>query len=109
MTKIYINQLSPDITETDLFTIFQKFSDVLDIRIQRHPKTKKCTGKAYLELPTAEQAQKCILALHLKTYKNSILDLSLKPHQSEVYSFASEIGPEENANENGQKNLNLFG
>ncbi|GAB4825989.1 hypothetical protein Ancab_008858 [Ancistrocladus abbreviatus] len=61
--EIFVGGLHKKAVEEDLIEVFGKFGDIHDVRIAKHPKTKKSRGFAFIQYATAEQTKKALSLL----------------------------------------------
>ncbi len=62
--RLYVGNLSFSITEQDVKNMFGTVGEVKDVYLPRIFKTKKHKGYGFIEMATAEDALKAIVALH---------------------------------------------
>jgi RNA recognition motif-containing protein len=67
--KIYVDNLSENVTENDLRTAFEKYGDVESIELLKHQFGDKKRGYAYLDMPSDEDAMTAMKALYGHTMK----------------------------------------
>lgn len=63
MTNLFVGGFPRDMTEVDLAKLFMTFGDVSTIKIVRHHETRICKGYAFIEMRSADGAQRAIAAL----------------------------------------------
>lgn len=63
--NILVSNLSENINNNDLVSLFSAFGDVSYAAIVREKKSGRSKGTAFLEMPFKAQAEQAITALHL--------------------------------------------
>jgi len=76
--KIYVDNLSETVSESDLQTAFEKYGSVESIEIQKHQFGDKKRSYAYLDMPNDEEAMKAMKAL----YGHSLKGQPMKVNQA---------------------------
>jgi len=74
--KIYVGNLSFNITEEELRAEFASFGEIESIAIPTDRYSGKPRGFAFVEMPTASEAQAAIAALNGKTLKERTLTVN---------------------------------
>ena len=60
MKNIFVGNLSFQITETELRTAFERYGEVLNVRMMTDRETGRARGFAFVEMADAEQADRAI-------------------------------------------------
>jgi RNA recognition motif-containing protein len=64
--NIYVGNLSFDVTESDLRKAFEAFGQITEVRLIMDKFSGKPKGFGFVEMPTAEEAQKAIAEMNGK-------------------------------------------
>ena len=64
--NIYVGNLSFDVTESDLRKAFEAFGQITEVRLITDKFSGKPKGFGFVEMPTAEEAQKAIAEMNGK-------------------------------------------
>jgi len=67
--SLYVGDLHPDITETQLFDIFKQVGQVASIRVCRDAITKRSLGYAYINYHNVQDAERALDLLNYKEIK----------------------------------------
>jgi len=67
--SLYVGDLHPDITETQLFEIFKQVGQVASIRVCRDAITKRSLGYAYINYHNVQDAERALDLLNYKEIK----------------------------------------
>ena len=67
--KIYVNNLSETVNESDLRSAFEKYGEVESIEILKHQFGDKKRAYAYLDMPSDKEAMAAMKALYGHTLK----------------------------------------
>jgi RNA recognition motif-containing protein len=62
--NIYVGNLSHDVTEADLQAAFEAFGTVAEVRMIKDQYSGQSKGFAFVEMPSATEAQAAISGLH---------------------------------------------
>ena len=73
---IFIGNLPPDISPTELRGIFEKFGEVTDVRLIKNQTSGKFKRYAFVEMPTQEEAEKAIEEMNGTELKDMPLTVS---------------------------------
>jgi len=68
--SLYVGDLHPDITETQLFDIFKQVGQVASIRVCRDAITKRSLGYAYINYHNVQDAERALDLLNYKEIKS---------------------------------------
>ncbi len=74
--KIYVGNLSYEVTEEELRQEFQAFGEVESVSIITDKYSGRPKGFAFVEMPTASEAQAAISELNGKTLKERTLNVN---------------------------------
>ncbi len=74
--KIYVGNLSFDVTEEELRTEFTAFGKVESVNVITDRYSGRPKGFAFVEMPTVSEGQAAITALNGKTLKDRTLNVS---------------------------------
>lgn len=86
--NIYVGNLSPKTTETDLRQAFETFGEVDTAKIIKDNVTGRSRGFGFVEMPNQEQAQAAIAGLNGHDLGGSALTVNeAKPRESRGRSF----------------------
>jgi RNA recognition motif-containing protein len=82
--RIYMGNLSYDVTEDELKQKFAEFAEVTSVSIPVDRDSGRPRGYGFLDMPKQEQAEAAILALHAKQFKDRALTVNEARPRSEV-------------------------
>jgi cold-inducible RNA-binding protein len=74
--RIYVGNLSYDVTEDELKVQFSDYGEVTSISIPIDRDSGRSRGYGFVDMPNAEQAEAAILALNGKSYKDRKLTVN---------------------------------
>ena len=74
--KLYVGNLSRDVTEQDLRDAFKEFGQVDEVTIIKDRSNSVSKGFGFVEMPAQEEAKKAIEGLHMKEMKGRSLDIT---------------------------------
>jgi RNA recognition motif-containing protein len=74
-TKLYASNLPSSATEQTLAIKFGKFGIVLSVKLDRDLETGLSRRSAFIEMKTADSAQKAINALHLADFDGRLMSV----------------------------------
>ena len=74
--KIYVGNLSYEVTEEELRQEFQAFGEVESVSVITDKYSGRPKGFAFVEMPTASEAQAAIAELNGKTLKERTLNVN---------------------------------
>lgn len=74
--KIYVDNLTEKVTESDLRRIFEKYGEVKSIEVFNHQIGDRSRTFAYLEMPSDEDALKAMEVLYGTTIKGSSVKIN---------------------------------
>jgi RNA recognition motif-containing protein len=63
-SKLYVGNLSPDVTEADLRLLFSRVGAVTEVELKRDPTTHQSRGHAFVTMATPELAAVALRELH---------------------------------------------
>ncbi len=69
--KIYVDNLSEKVTESDLRRIFEQYGEIEAIEVFKHQFGDRTSSFAYLEMPSDEDALKAMEALYGTSIKGN--------------------------------------
>jgi RNA recognition motif-containing protein len=102
--KLYVGNLSREVTEADLREAFQVFGEVAQVTIAKDRTKTVSRGFAFVEMPSHEQATNAIAGLHMKQMKGRSLDvIEERPHGEHRKSGGSHAGRNGRGNHSGRK------
>jgi cold-inducible RNA-binding protein len=82
--RIYVGNLSYDVTEDELKQKFAEFGEVTSVSIPLDRDSGRPRGYGFLDMPKQEQAEAAILALHGKEFKDRALTVNEARPRSEL-------------------------
>jgi len=74
--KLYVGNLSRDVSEGDLLEAFRVFGKVTQVTIMKNRSKTVSKGFGYVEMPSPDEAQEAIAGLHMKDMKGQSLDVT---------------------------------
>jgi RNA recognition motif-containing protein len=74
--RIYVGNLSYDVTEDELKQLFADYGEVTSVSIPVDRDTQRSRGYGFVEMPKQGEAEAAILALSGKLYKNRTLTVN---------------------------------
>ena len=74
---IYVGNLSSDTTRDELIKIFEKFGQVIEVRLITNKFGVKSKKYAFIEMPSEDEAQKAIEEMNEKEFKERTLSVSV--------------------------------
>ena len=74
--RLYVGNLSREVSESDLMDAFQVFGKVNQVTIVRDRSQKVSKGFGFVEMPEDEEARKAIAGLHLQEMKGQSMDIT---------------------------------
>ena len=74
--KLYVGNLSRDVTEVDLEKAFQTFGEVTGVTIVKDRTKTVSKGFGFVEMPSPEEAKNAIAGLHMREMKGRSLDVN---------------------------------
>ena len=81
--KLFVGNLSFDVTENDLQDAFAAFGSVTETNLMMDRATNKPRGFAFVTMATEEEAQKAIAGLNGKDLGGRVLNVSIaRPRES---------------------------
>ena len=81
--KIYVGNLSFDVTEEELRTEFAAFGKVESVNIIKDKYSGRAKGFAFVEMPSVSEGQAAITGLNGKTIKERMLTVNAARPRSE--------------------------
>ena len=75
-TTIKVSNISQDITDTDLKTLFEEFGDIRRMHIPKGKKSKESLGYAFITYNQRAEAQTAINKMNKHAYEYCILDIT---------------------------------
>ncbi|HUS71808.1 MAG TPA: RNA-binding protein [Sedimentisphaerales bacterium] len=82
---IYVGNLSLDATRDELIEIFEKFGQVIEVRLLMDKFGVKSKRYAFIEMPSEDDARKAIEEMNGKEFKERALSVSVaKPKKTRV-------------------------
>ncbi len=75
--RVYVGNLDYEVTEGDLFDLFNGGGKVQMAEVVCHPRTQRSKGYAYVEMSTAAEARRVVEALHDQEFFGKKLTVSL--------------------------------
>ncbi len=87
-TKIYVGNLSFNVEESSLTTVFEQFGGVASCKIITDRDTGRSKGFAFVEMQTAEEAQTAISNLDGREYEGRNMRVNeAKPQEKRERNF----------------------
>ena len=74
--RIYVGNLSRDVTEDDLRELFQPFGRLEEVTIVKDRYNNVSKGFGFIEMPEKAEAEAAIAALHRKELKGQSMDVN---------------------------------
>ncbi|MBI3006656.1 MAG: RNA-binding protein [Ignavibacteriales bacterium] len=74
--KLYVGNLSRDVTEQDLRDAFQPFGEIESLTIIKDRYNNVSKGFGFVEMPNKAEAEAAIAALHRKEFKGRSMDVN---------------------------------
>ncbi len=74
--KLYVGNLSRDVTEDDLRQAFQPFGTLDSVAIIKDRSNNVSKGFGFIEMPVKAEAEAAIAALHGKEFKGRSMDVN---------------------------------
>ncbi len=74
--KLYVGNLSRDVTEQDLRDAFQPFGEIESVSIIKDRYNNVSKGFGFIEMPNKTEAEAAIAGLHRKEYKGRSMDVN---------------------------------
>ncbi len=87
-TKIYVGGIARDAGEEELKTLFSQHGDVISVSIIKDNHDEESKSFGFVEMPSAEAAQKAITLLHGKEFAGCKIAVSqARPQQDRGANF----------------------
>ncbi len=87
-TKIYVGNVSFNATEDDLRGLFSPFGEIVSVKLITDPQTGRSRGFGFVEITSAEDANKAVEELNGKTFMERTLSVSeARPQQPRDKGF----------------------
>ena len=67
--KIFVGNLSYNVTETDLHRLFEAFGQATNATIDKEPDSQKSKGFGFVDMPNMSEARAAIMALNGQAFK----------------------------------------
>ena len=74
--KIYVDNLTDKVTETDLRRIFEQYCEVESVEVFTHQFGNRTRSFAYLDIPSDEDALKAMNALYGSSIKGNAIKIN---------------------------------
>lgn len=74
--RIYVGNLSRDVTEEDLRALFQPFGKLDEVTIVKERYNNVSKGFGFIEMPEKAEAEAAIAGLHRKELKGQSMDVN---------------------------------
>lgn len=74
--KLYVGNLSRDVTEDDLREAFQAFGKVAEVNVIKDRFNGVSKGFGFVEMPEQDEAKKAIEGLHMKEINGRSMDVN---------------------------------
>jgi RNA recognition motif-containing protein len=74
--RIYVGNLSRDVTEQDLRELFQPFGQLDEVTVVKDRYNNVSKGFGFIEMPDKAQAEAAIAGLHRKELKGQSMDVN---------------------------------
>ena len=92
-TKIYVGNISFNATEDDIRGLFSPYGEIESVKLITDPQTGRARGFGFVEMPSADEANKAIEALNGKSFMERTLSVSeARPQQPRDKSFGNRGG-----------------
>ncbi len=75
-TKIYVGNLSAQVTEPELKTLFSQAGDVVSVKIVKDHQSGQPRGFAFIEMSTRREAQKAVSMLNKRPFMEKELQVN---------------------------------
>lgn len=105
MKKLFVGNLSWKSSEDDLKKLFEKFGEVVSVRIIVDQYTGKSKGFGFVEMDTAENAQKAIAELNEKPFMDRNIRVSSALERTERAPGGNGGGSREGNGPRGPRNF----
>jgi RNA recognition motif-containing protein len=74
--RLYVGNLSKEVTEGDLQDAFRAFGEVAHVTIIKDRSKTVSKGFGFVEMPSQDEARNAIAGLHMKDMKGQSLDVN---------------------------------
>ncbi|MBI4548752.1 MAG: RNA-binding protein [Ignavibacteriae bacterium] len=74
--RLYVGNLSRDVSETDLTEVFQPFGKIVEVAIVKDRGSNVSKGFAFVEMSEKTEGEAAIAALHGKELKGRSMDVN---------------------------------
>jgi RNA recognition motif-containing protein len=74
--NLYIGNLSRDVTESDLYELFQPFGKLTSVNVVKDKFSGVSKGFGFIEMPVKAEAEAAIAGLHRTQLKGQSLDIT---------------------------------
>jgi hypothetical protein len=92
-TKIYVGNISFNATEDDIRGLFSPYGEIESVKLITDPQTGRARGFGFVEMPSADEANKAIEALNGKSFMERTLSVSeARPQQPRDKGFGNRGG-----------------
>ena len=82
--KIFVGNLSYNVTEADLRYAFEVFGQVVSVTVIKDKQSGRSKGFGFVEMPVQAEAQSAIAALNGKSLKNRMITVNkARPHSGD--------------------------
>jgi len=81
--RMYVGNLSKDVTEVDLREAFRAFGEVTEVTIVKDRTKTVSKGFGFVEMPSLEEAKSAIAGLHMREMKGRSLDVNEEKPRSD--------------------------
>lgn len=105
-STVYISNLSYERDRNGIRSMFDRFGDILNIKIVVEPSTNQSRGMAFVEMKTIAQATKAIEALNGRIFDNRTVKAKYAtPLKASSIAKAKKVGDEKEERKKAEKDL----
>jgi RNA recognition motif-containing protein len=74
--KIYVGNISSDVTEEDIRKAFEVYGKVASVSVEYHQSTGESRGRAFVEMPSDQEAVAAMSALSWSSLKGRMIQVN---------------------------------